>query len=239
MKIKRILLIVLMAIMIIIFNANFVYADSFSVDMATDKQNYAEGQTVEITVSISNIVSTTGLYGLSGKLTYSTDIFEPIVSNSNGVTESMSSVNGWGSPTYNSSTHEFSIVTASSAMSSQSIMKIKLKVKEGATLGKATIMLSDLQASNGAEDINTTAASVSVNIKNEEEEPSDIPQIVTTPSPEPSPVPSPKPSPVSIPTPSGSKLPQTGIQDYAVPVLLGALIICLISYIAYRRYKDI
>ena len=124
-------------------------------------------------------------------------------------------------------------------------MKIKLKVKKGAPLGKATVMLSNLEASNGDEDITTTPASISVNIKDPSEIGGEIPPAGETPAPE-----SPSPSPKPIVTPSSSaqlpqggsnngKLPQTGLTDYAAPVIIGALVISLIAFIAYRRYKDI
>lgn len=214
--------------------------------MQADKQNYAEGQTVEITVALANIASEAGLYGLSGKLSYDTSIFETITSSSTGVTEDIVSLNGWGNVTYNSSTNQFSILTTSPTKGAQSIMKIKLKVKEGATLGKATIMLNDLQASNGADDITTTAASVSVNIKDPSEvDGGEIPSIITTPTPTATPTQAPTKTPTQVPTkaptptPSGSKLPQTGIEDNPTVVIIGALLISLGSYIAYRRYKDI
>lgn len=250
MKSKKVLLILLIAVMIIASSMNFVYADSYSVTMQADKGNYAEGQTVEITVALSNIDSNTGLYGLNGKLTYDTDVFEPITSNAaTGATDDITALSGWGSVTYNGADGVFSIVTTSPVSTgTQNIMTIKLTVKEGAPLGKATVMLSDLEASNGDDDITSTPVSISVNIA----DPSEIGggEIPPVGEPSPSPVPeSPSPSPKPIVTPSAStnlpgtgpdgKLPQTGLTDYAAPVIIGALVISLIAFIAYRRYKDI
>ncbi len=247
MKSKKILLIVFMALMLIASSMNFVYADSYSVTMGTDKTNYAEEQVVEITVSLSNVNSNAGLYGLNGKLDYDTDVFEQISSNeTTGATEDITALNGWGSVTYNGADGVFSTVTTSPLTTgTQQIMKIKLKVKKGAPLGKATVMLSNLEASNGDEDITTTPASISVNIKDPSEIGEEIPPAGETPAPE-----SPSPSPKPIVTPSSSaqlpqggsnngKLPQTGLTDYAAPVIIGALVISLIAFIAYRRYKDI
>lgn len=247
MKSKKILLIIFMAVMLIASSVNFVYADSYSVTMGTDKTNYAEEQVVEITVSLSNVNSNAGLYGLNGKLDYDTDVFEQISSNATtGATEDITALNGWGSVTYNGSDGVFSIVTTSPLTTgTQQIMKIKLKVKKGAPLGKATVMLSNLEASNGDDDITTTPASISVNIKDPSEIGGEIPPAGETPSPAPE---SPSPKPIVTPSagtklpgtgPDNEKLPQTGLTDYAAPVIIGALVISLIAFIAYRRYKDI
>lgn len=246
MKSKKVLLILLIAVMIIASSMNFVYADSYSVTMQADKGNYAEGQTVEITVALSNIDSNTGLYGLNGKLTYDTDVFEPITSNAaTGATDDITALSGWGSVTYNGADGVFSIVTTSPVSTgTQNIMTIKLTVKEGAPLGKATVMLSDLEASNGDDDITSTPVSISVNIADPSEiGGGEIPPVETTPSPLPSPSPAPQsPSPKPIVTPSastGGKLPQTGLSNWIVPVIGGAVIISLVAFVAYRRYKDI
>lgn len=255
MKSKKILLIIFMAVMLIACSVNFVYADSYSVTMGTDKTNYAEEQVVEITVSLSNVNSNAGLYGLNGKLDYDTDVFEQISSNATtGATEDITALNGWGSVTYNGADGVFSTVTTSPLTTgTQQIMKIKLKVKKGAPLGKATVMLSNLEASNGDDDITTTPASISVNIKDPSEIGGEIPPAGETPDPEPTEEPTTTPSPATskpISTPSSSaqlpqggsnngKLPQTGLTDYAAPVIIGALVISLIAFIAYRRYKDI
>lgn len=250
MKSKKILLVILVALMLIISNISFVYADSFNVTLASDKQNYAAGQTVIIKVSLSDIDSSIGLYGLSGALDYDTNVFEPITSDGTGnITSTVSgitSLNNWGNPTFNSSSNEFSLLTTSPTKSNQSIMQIALKVKEGAQLGKTVIMLRELQASNGADDIDTSPVTLSINIKDPSEVDSgDIPSIVTTPTPTSTATPKATATATTSPvvkttaTPSGTKLPQTGVQDYAIPVLLGALVISLIAYVAYRRYRDI
>lgn len=247
MKSKKVLLIVFIAVMLIASSMNFVYADSYSLTMGADKTNYAEEQVVEITVGISNVNSNLGLYGVNGKLTYDTDAFEPITATSTGATEDITSLNGWGSVTYNPADGTFSIVTTSPITTgAQNIMKIRLKVKKGAPLGKATVMLSDLEASNGDEDINTTPVSISVNIKDPSEiGGGEIPPAGETPTPSPLPTtPSPSPSPRPIVTPSAStngngKLPQTGLSNWIVPVIGGAVIISLVAFVAYRRYKDI
>lgn len=258
MKCKKIFLVLLIAMTIIILNCNYVNAaESFNMNATSDKQNYSVGQTVEVTVNLSNIVSESGLYGISGTLQYDTNVFEEIQSDNAGNSDSLVGLNSW-SVSYNKQDKMVAAITSVAAKGEQSIFKILLKVKNGATLGKTTIMLNDVigaSADNG-DDITTTPTSVSVNIQDGSSTQEIPPEII------PSPIPSPEPSPASpdilpshipqassspkvittTPTsgqkPSGS-LPQTGINDCIMPVLLGALIISLISYIAYRRYKDI
>lgn len=270
MKSKKVLLILLVAVMLIASNMNFVYADSFSVTMTSDKQNYAPGQIVKVTVALTNINSSKGIYALSGKLVYDEKVFEPITSNDSGViTSKADGVNKdlraadpdeWGSVTYNSTNNEFKgdfAITTTSPVSSGTVdlIIIQLKVKEGAPLGKATIQINapldkdgnkqeGIASTNGEVDLFTTPVSIGVNIMNPSEiGGEEIPPVGETPSPVPSPSAAPQsPSPKPIVTPSastGGKLPQTGLSNWIVPVIGGAVIISLVAFVAYRRYKDI
>ena len=216
-------------------------ADSFSVSLTSDRENYAPGQTVEVTVGLENIVSASGLYGLKGVLNYSEDVFEPITSTSDGATENLTLLNGWNSLVYNSANKTFEAHTISPTTNSKKVMKILLKVKEGAPLGKTTIMLSNLQSGNGEEEIYAGQATLSINIANI----GDIPLSTASPTTKPTSLPTTKPTtlqtqaPTRIPTDSGdSSLPKTGIEDHITPLLFGALLISLISYIAYIRYRE-
>lgn len=253
MKSKKILLILLIAVMLIASNMNFVYADNtFRVNMATDKQNYAAGQYVEVTVSVSD-PNSTGIYGVRGLLTYDQDVFEKIPTKTTGIglviSDDIISLNGWGTVVYNNNEGLFAIdaPTTIEPGGTQSIMKIRLKVKEGAKLGKADIMLSELtgttmDASIGdLADATAMPTQISVNIMDASEiGGGEIPPVG---EPTPSPVPaSPSPSPKPIVTPSAStsgKLPQTGLSNWIVPVIGGAVIISLVAFVAYARYKDI
>lgn len=239
MKSKRILLIALMALLVIISNINFVYADSVSVTVSPTSPEYAAGQTVVLTVSLTNIESDTGIFGLSGELDYSTDIFEEIKVDEYGNTDQITALNGWGDLTYNSETKEFEVVRTSPIKSTQNIMKISLKVKEGAALGRTTIMLSNLEASDSVNDISTTPATATVEIKNASDIGGTTIPVVTTPSVKPTSSPITIGSSSTTPSNKPSKLPQTGISDNPAPILFGAFVVGLISFVAYRRYKDI
>lgn len=235
MKTKKILVICLLIIAVLSKISCVYAADSYSVTISTDKQIYSEGQTVIVKVRLSNINSSNGIYGVTGTLDYKTDVFEEIISDDNGYTSSITGLNGWGNMSYNSNDKSFQITSTIPAKSSQEIMQIALKVKEGAPTGRTVIMLSDLNASNNNDDITTTASPVYVTIQEKQDDVIQNIQIQTSPTPQPS------PSPVVIasPTPTNNKLPQTGIDDTIVPLLFGTLIISLVSYVAYRRYKGI
>lgn len=246
MRSKKILLIVFMTLALIVFGSSFVYADTVSVDLKTNVQECAEGQTVILTVSLTDVNSNNGIYGVEGTLEYKTEVFESIVSDSNGNTDQITALSGWGDVTYNSSTGEFKIVTTSPVKSTKNIMQIALKVKEGATLGKSVVMLNNLVASNGTEDISTSPVTATVTVKDKSEiGGGEIIPIITTPSPAATASPTTTSSPITLvspnttASPSTGKLPQTGIGDSPVPILFGALVLTLVSYIAYRRYKDI
>lgn len=250
MRVKKFLLIILLSITIIMSSITIAYADSLTVGIKTDAVKYKRGDTVTATVSISNIDSSNGIYGLSGKLVYDTEYFEPIAADANGNTTSIvpASNSGWSNVTFNSTTNEFSILTTSPAKTSLAIMIISLKVKSDSKLGETSIMLNELVASNGDEDIDTSTAAVKVTI----EEGSSTP--IVDPSAEPSiqpiiePSKDPTQAPVSTkptenatkkPTTTNGKLPQTGVDDYIIPVVVGAVMISVGTFIVYIRYKNV
>lgn len=254
MKSKKILLMILMIVTIIMTTVKPAYASDCSVDLSTDKQNYAVGQTVILTVTLSDIDSVSGIYGLQGKLTYDTDVFEKIDIHLtddendmlNGTSTSINGLNGWGTPTYNPDSGDITVMILGNVKTTTDIMQIELKVKEDAPLGKATIMLTDIVVTDGS-DIETTPATASVNITEASE--GEIPSISTTPSSEPSPSPTPSVTVTVTATPtatttiittptSESSLPQTGIKGIAIPVIIGAVVISIVAFIAYRKYRE-
>lgn len=224
MKLKKVLLIILLTIVLIMPTFNVVYADSLSVNARVSTTEYKKGDTVIVTVSLSNINSTAGIYGLSGKLVYDKEVFEAITADSTGNTDSITKQGEWSNATYNPTTNEFTILTATPAKTSQNIMQISLKVKDNAKLGETIIMLNDLEASNSEEDISTSPASISVKI---------IEEVL--------PVIQPSPSPIVTPsqTTTTGKLPQTGTDSYIIPVIVGAVFISVGTFMIYIRYKDV
>lgn len=248
MKIKRFLLVVIISILALLTSMNYyVYAaDNFSVEVSADKRNYTEGQIVILTVRLSNINSDNGIYKLNGTFDYKTDVFEEIVFDEDGNTEQITLLNDWGDLEYNKEDNSFSIATATPARNLQNIMQIELKIKQDATIGKTFVMLNNLVGSNGVDNIETSPITISVNVQDSNDaDDEQIPSIVTTPSPSPTTTPKTTPSNtvVSSPvqttaSPTDSDLPQTGISDNPTVMLFIGLIVCLATYIAYRRYKN-
>lgn len=240
MRKTKVLIVILIALAIIISGTKYVLADSYDVSLAASAPKVAAGQTAIVTVSLTDIDSSNGIYGLEGKLDYDTELFEEIKSDGAGKTDKITS--DWGDVTYNSETKEFSVSTTSPAKTTQAIMQIKFTVKEGAKLGNAVIMLSDLKATNNSDELDASPVTVSLAIVNANEATGTIPQITTTPSPAVTPtsiIPGVQTSATPTATPNASNLPQTGIEDSPMPIVFGVLIIALISYIAYRKYRDI
>lgn len=245
MKAKKLIFVMMLAVAMIITSMSSVHAASCGVNMSPDKTNLAEGYEVTITVSLSNIdAGEAGIYGLKGSLEYSTNVFEKLTSDSNGITTSMVALNGWGTPTFNSADNTFTILTTNPVKSGNpDIMQIKLKVKSGATLGRSIVMLNNLVASDGTNDIESTPVSISFNITEATGEDNNtvtpiIPSLNTNANTNANT----NKNTNIITTNTGAasgKTPQTGITDYAVPVIFGALVISVISYVAYIRYKDV
>ena len=135
------------------------------------------------------------------------------------------------------------------------IMEVSVKVKKGATAGsKATMAVVPQDSEEGQpaklfvaeayyrEDeidtrpIETSPATASITV-------SENGGTIVIPQATPSAKPTATASPLTVNSPKATtqpnNLPQTGISDNPVPVLFGSLIVLLISYVAYRRYKDI
>lgn len=252
MKQKKTLLMAIIALLLIILNANFVYADegSASVEIVPDVQNAKEGQTVTFTVYLTDIVSELGMGGLQGALNFNEefDVDTVAVKGLNGMSATYNKTNNYIVAYKDDLTSLDNLIKNRTA-----IMEISVKVKEGATIGnKATMAIIPQDSDEGQPDrlfvaeayygedgavetrpIETSPATASVAVS-EEGGTIVIPQ--TTPSPRPSTRPT---SPSANATTPPSRLPQTGISDNPVPVLFGALVVVLISYIAYRRYKEV
>ncbi len=255
MKQKKTLLTAIIALLLIILNVNFVYADEgrASIEIIPDLQNAKGGQTVTFTVYLSDVVSELGMGGLQGALNFSSefDIDTVEVNGLNGSTVTFNEDNNYFASLIdiNSKKDIDKLIKNRTA-----IMEVSVKVKEGATIGnKATMAIIPQDSEEGQPErlfvaeayydesgniqtrpITTSPATASVTVS-EEGGTIVIPQ--TTPSPRPSSRPTSSPSVINTTPPS--KLPQTGISDNPVPVLFGALVVVLISYVAYRRYKEV
>ena len=234
MKSKKILLIISMALIIVMSITNFVYADNCEATASTNKKtNYQNGETVVLKISLNNIESENGIYELEGNLEY-----EKIQTGDDGKTDQIKSLNGWEDVTFNSETNKFSLRTTTPTKDTQEIMEISLKLKDDIEEDSSIIMLNNLVASNGQDDIELSTVTTNIKIGAEDED-NIIPSITTTPTASTPSSKTPATTPTSTATPSSSKLPQTGIEDNVAPIIFGALIISLVTYVAYRRYKEI
>lgn len=250
MKQKKTLLMAIIALLLIILNVNFVYAaeGEVSIDIKPDVTRAKKGQTVTFTVYLNVIRSEIGMDGLQGVLTFSDEFDKNTVE--------VKDVDGKKAQ-YVKSTGKFVVdrpITEEDDLIKQGttavIMKVSVKIKEEATIGKEATMMISGEGENGkplvaeayrgtdhleSRAVGTSPATASITVS-EEGGTIVIPQ--TTPSPKPSTKPS---STVNSPkaTTQPTKLPQTGISDNPLPILFGALAVVLISYVVYRRYKEI
>lgn len=256
MKQKKTLFMAIIALLLIIFNVNFVNAaeGSASIEIVPDVQNAKKEQTVTFTVYLTDIVSELGMGGLQGALKFNEefDADTVTVKGLNGMSATYNKTNNYVVAYKDDLTSLDNLIKNRTA-----IMEVSVKVKEGATIGnKATMAIIPQDSGDGQADklyvaeayngddgvvetrpIGTSPATASVTVSEE----GGIIVVPSTPSAKPSTKPSTKPTAVNSPkvTTPPSKLPQTGINDNPVPVLFGALVVVLISYIAYRRYKEV
>ncbi len=254
MKQKKTLLVAIITVLLIIFNVNFAYAaeGSASIEIVPNVQNAKEEETVTFTVYLKDIVSELGMGGLQGALNFSEefDISTVEVKGLNGMLVTYNKTNNYVTLYKDDLTTEDELIKNRTA-----IMEVSVKVKKGATAGsKATMAVVPQDSEEGQpaklfvaeayyrEDeidtrpIETSPATASITV-------SENGGTIVIPQATPSAKPTATASPLTVNSPKATtqpnNLPQTGISDNPVPVLFGSLIVLLISYVAYRRYKDI
>lgn len=244
MKTRKLIFVMILAIVMLITSTSSVHAASPSINMSPDKTNLAEGYEVTITVSIT--ADSNPIYGGDGIIDYSTDVFEKITSTEDGISTSVVGLNGWVA-TYNDANNKFLLTSIQPIRSSSlEVMQIKLKVKSGAKLGTSIVKLinSEVSGYETGSLVNLSDTSVSFNITtsgsgSEGNVTPIIPSLNTNTNPSTNTNTNKNTNIITNTGAANGTVPQTGISDYAVPVIFGALVISVISYVAYIRYKDV
>ena len=231
----------LVLLLSIICTASFSYAEGAQlearIEVSANVIEVSVGDQVTFTLvtrDIANAVDNGKIYAIGGKLVYDTNFFE--LAGTNGITLGDTGL-------FNST----NAVTEGGTNGT-----ITLKVKESAT-GSATVTFTDLTASDGRlDDMETLGTakseeqSFTITVKVAEEP---VIPPVDTPSEDEGKtedvIPEQKPNDTTEgdkkednTTTGGNKLPQTGIENVGMIVVFMG-IASLVSYVAYKKYKDI
>ncbi len=163
MKKKTIEMLILILTIIAILMPTHVNANSFKLNATANKNTIKEGETVTITLKLSNIdVGTLGINTVEGMISYDTNIFEEITQ------ASFTSLNNW-SLTYNGEETEYKgkilgVILASGVTEDQEIGKIKLKVKENVSFQETSIFIKNITTNDGEELIKDTDKEIKLKV---------------------------------------------------------------------------
>lgn len=232
----------------------------------TSSSKLEAGQTVEVTLAITNIDAGEGIDTVTAQLDYSKEVFEPITGK-----KSLEGDGDWSCVAYNEDDGVFILSSDSKVNTNSEVMKVKFKVKEGISVTQTEISIKDIVVSGGDEtgDINVDMVSVTISAPEPVNPPTPQQPDTNTQTPEPAPdtntqkptTETPKTN-TQKPTSNGSvqtntdktptviqqdnsksngKIPQTGTAENMIFFTISAIsIMAIIAYIRYRIIsKDI
>lgn len=162
MKIKRNFIYAIL-IMLIIFlpnvKVNAKTGDSYVIKLNSDKTLLKTGETITMTLNVSDININSGDKGIGayeGTISYDTSVFTDMKITGN---------DKWDTPVENGG--KFTSVKSDGICTSeaQTLLKIELKVKDDATIGNTTIQIKNFKASNALESISTSDTSLTLKIE--------------------------------------------------------------------------
>lgn len=233
-------LVALTILFIIVCIVGTVNAASVSMSL-TSNSKLVEGQTVEVTLKITNIDAGDGIDAITGTLNYDKNVFEEVT------IESFEGINRWSIQGYSEESGIFIFLRSSKVNMQSDVLKITLKAKTAVVVNSSIIEIKELTASGGdvasggTGDIEIQAVNVTIN-KASQITPDDPNKTntdqggqTTTPTTN-----TQKPvntqSPISSNNTPNTKLPQTG-DEYGI--VLAIAVVAIISIIAYIRYKNV
>ncbi len=148
-------------IAVIIICACFTYASAYSYKAAITLNSNAtikSGDEIGIRMKVSDLdVGSNGLNSISGFLQYNEEVFEKLTDTS------IEGLNGWA-VTYNSNNGRLTLTKSAFASSDEEVFQVMLKVKTNSDGKEAEVSYTDIEASNGTDDITTSDTSVRVKV---------------------------------------------------------------------------
>ena len=230
-------------ILLLILLPTQVQADSFKFNATANKNNVQPGETVTITLNVSDInAGELGINTVEAYLEYDSTIFEEVTQSD------IESLNNW-SITYNEEETEYkgkmlAVILQDGVTEDQNIGTITLKVKNGVSYTNTTITIKNIASNNGEELITETDKNILLEIGTKpQEEPStdddndndnnnnqrgnngtenngnsNNQQNSNT---------------------SKDEIPNTGTMNYLIVIISAVAIISGIVYLKYKQYKKI
>lgn len=219
-KILIVFIILMMTTISTIVNAA---EENYSVGMSlTSSSKLKAGDTVTVQVKLTNINAGEGIDTITAAINYDSNVFEDITS------ADLTASNEW-TPSYATTSKMLTLLKNNKVTSAETVLTIKLKVKDTLNVNSTTVTLKDITASGGrivdggTGDITVSNASVTISAEQ---------TTSTTPT-----------NNTIIKDNTVTKtqtLPKTGIAQYSVIAIVVIAIIAVASYVAYKKIaKDV
>lgn len=248
MKRKIILVLLIIITLMSALTVKTFAADTYSATLTPSSTRVTKGSEVTVTLKLSGIKVDGGISVLEGILKFESDILS--------ITKSdIKAADGWV-VTYNENTSMVTIDGADATTSDLEIATFKFKVKEETTATTAAVQFASIAAGNAtiSEKVRISDATTNIAIGSGIA-PSTSP--TTTPSSSPSPTtgtnPTATPSAKPTTTPSGtanveqnnapattkvdSDMPDTGAENYVLPLIVVIAILGVVSFIGYKKVE--
>ena len=224
LKMKAFIVIAMIIMMITISTIVNAAETNYSVGMSlTSSSKLKAGDTVTIKVNLTSINAGEGIDTLTAAINYDANVFEDITSSD------LTASNDW-TPSYASSSKMLTLLKNSKVTAAETVLTIKLKVRDVINVNSTTVTLKEIVASggrvtdNGTGDITVKDAAVTLSTEQEPVTPvtptnNTIKDNTTTKTP---------------------TLPKTGVAQYSVLAIVVVAVIAIASYIAYKKIaKDV
>lgn len=151
-------------IMLILMISNSVYAAN-RMDLTTDSLIVNEGDAINITFSMVELDQfDRGINVIKGKLNYDVTLLEKIDE------DDFTTLNNWSNILYNTDTKEFILINDNDIEDYQDVFTLTIKLKDSINVSKVSLSLSNIQISEGNEDISVDDAKIELKVNGKDDE---------------------------------------------------------------------
>lgn len=198
---------------------------NYSVKMSlTSNSKLKAGDTVTVNVNVTSVNALDGIDAIAAAINYDENVFETLS------TSSMVATNEW-TPTYAASTKMLTLKKDTKVSKAETVLTIKLKVKDTINVDSTTIKLQEVVASNGivsnggTGDIEVGEISVTINKDKEAAVTTNNTKSNTTV----------KRNTTDNTVTKKSTLPKAGLQQYGMIAIAVVAIVSIFSYVLYKK----
>lgn len=244
-------------------------SDACKLTLSADKTTLKPGDVVTITLKISDITKSSGIAQIISKLDYSEDIFEPIKVTDKDLEETLAetelkdatllysglanSDSSIKNPWYflqvkkNGNKGFYASTAADPQIETQVLGKMKLKVKNNASTTTTKVALKEIEAYDAqgisnpenAQTFPVKDSSIELKISSSSNEPTNSNNNTSRNNTSKNNTNTTTNNNANISNnTANTNVPHTGVENFA-PIIIIAIIISIISYFAYEKYKNV